>query len=65
MEKKVIALYWSSQDGQIFYRPVYEDGTKGEAVFIGMEADDPRFRRRKHQIESELIWRKNVDKVFC
>ena len=58
MKKKIIDLRWSSTDGQVEFRAVYNDGTVGPTVVRpGISTDNPLFLQKKERIEREWIGR--------
>jgi len=60
MEKKIISsLRWSSTEGEVEFRAVYDDGTVGPTVVRpGIYTDDPLFVFKKKWIERKWVGRK-------
>ncbi len=58
MEKKVVGLNFSSHDGVVEFRPLYDDGTVGQIVTTSIETNNPEsFLREKARLEREWIGR--------
>jgi len=58
-KKKVISLRWSSTEGKVEFRAVYDDGTVGPTVVRpGIYTGDPLFVFKKKWIERKWVGRK-------
>lgn len=52
---KIQGIEWTSFDGTVLYKEVYQDGSKSKLVPAGFDTDDPAFKMKAGRIEREWI----------